>query len=51
MYEVNAYHANGEFAFVVFYDTEDEAIAYVKGFGSSQYDFEIECPDGEIIYA
>lgn len=51
MYTLNAYHYDGEFAFSVDFDTEEEAFAYAKELKGEKYDLEIECPNGDIIDA
>ena len=51
MYILTAYHYDGEFAFSIDFDTEEEAFAYVKELDGTKYDIEIECPNGDIINA
>lgn len=49
MYTLNAYHYDGEFAFCLDFDTEEEAFAYTKELNGEPYDLELEYPDGSII--
>ena len=51
MYILTAYHYDGEFAFSIDFDTEEEAFAYVNELAGAKYDIEIECPNGDIINA
>ena len=50
MYQLIAYGYNGDFAFAMDFDTEDEALDYARTIERKDYDLEIEAPNGEISY-